>query len=520
MSLFQTTFFPSFIFIGLFLFAGVWKHDTTKPIPIEPEQPEIRLNGHKPNIILLMAEDISTDLECYGMKAVKTPHLNRLARGGIQYLRAYCTNPICSPSRSAMMVGVHQQKINAEHHRGNRDLPLPDPYKPMTYWLRKAGYTTILGHSKVMGKGRKIDCNFKFNNIGEWDGKENFGLFDRYDIISPEDQPFFAQIQLQVSHRGDWWEEVREKSVHPVDPHEIKLPTYIADHPVIRKDWATYLDQIEFLDDEVGMLIRELKDKELYENTVIIFVGDNGRCNIRGKGYLAEPGIHIPMIISWPEEIREGKVNRELVSTLDIPATILDIAGVSIPDYMDGSSLLSDSFHREFVYSSRDRWDDFLDKSRSIVTRKYKYIRNDMPEIPYDGHHPYLEFHRPALHVMRNLKIDDELSPEERLFFNQTKPREELYDLINDPEELVNLARNPEYSQVLDQLRNTLKQAEKSNIPDEQIYHPTPSKSGNILKFVQYKHPNAYLRMLQGEHIGYQSYVKLYQKQHREAGVK
>lgn len=462
----------------------------------------------KPNIIWLMAEDISTDLGCYGMKAVKTPALDKLAEEGVKYTNCICTNPICSPSRSAMLVGVHQNKINAEHHRGNRDLPLPEPYKPFTYWLRKAGYTTILGNSNVMGKGQKIDCNFKSAPLGKWDGKENFGLFDKYNNFTAADQPFFAQIQLVVTHRGDWWEEIRSKSVHPVNPDQVELPPYMADHPVTRQDWATYLDQIEYMDHEVELLINELKEKGLYENTVIVFIGDNGRCNIRGKGYLTRSGLNVPLIVRWPGSLKPGQVKDDLVSTIDITATILDIAGVSIPGYMDGKSFLAKDFHRDYVYSARDRWDDVLDKSRSLTTQQFKYIRNDMPEVPWDDHQAYLEFHRPALHIMRKLDIENQLTPAQKIFFAETKPVEELYDLQKDPDEMINLSRDPAYAGVIAKMRADLKREEQYNTPAESIYHAMPSVAINILEWVMYRFPQDYLKMLRGEHIGYEKYAK------------
>ena len=464
----------------------------------------------RPNIIWLMAEDIGPDIECYGMLAVKTPNLNQLAEEGIRYTHCFSTNPICSPNRSAMMVGVHQNKINAHHHRGNRDVPLAEPYKPFTYWLRQAGYTTVLGNPNVMDSGRKIDCNFKNTPLGAWDGRENFGLFDKYDELTVGDQPFFAQVQLKVTHRGDWWEEIRSKSPHPVDLDKVELPSYMADHPVVRLDWATYLDQIEYMDSEVGDLIEDLKEKGLYENTVIIFMGDNGRCNIRGKGYLTDPGIHVPLIVSWPAEIASGQVKDDIISTIDITATILDLAGIDIPASMDGRSFMREDFHREYVYSARDRWDDVLDKSRSLRTQKYKYIRNDMPEVPYDDHQAYLEFHRPAIHIMRKLDIENQLSKEQKIFFSATKPSEELYDLQNDPEELVNLAQNPEYAQVIEKMRADLKREEASHTSRETIYHPQPSVAINILEWVMYKFPEDYLQLLQGVPIGYTKYVKSY----------
>ena len=466
----------------------------------------------KPNIIWLMAEDIGPDLECYGMKGVRTPNLNKLAEGGIRYTNCFAANPICSPNRSAMMVGVYQNRINAGHHRSNHDVPLAEPFKPFTYWLKKSGYTTILGNGTVMGKGRKTDVNFKSTPLGSWDGKTNFGLFDKYDEFAASDQPFFAQVQLQVTHRGDWWDRIRASSAHPVSPDEVELPSYLADHPVIRLDWAKYLDQIEYMDNEVGLIIQELKDKGLYNNTVIIFVGDNGRCNIRGKGYLYDPGINVPLIVHWPAGLKPSKEKDDMVSIVDVTATILDMAGVNIPDYMDGASFLDEDFHRDYVYSARDRWDDAPEKARSVTTRKYKYILNEMPEMPYDAHQAYVDFYRPAVHIMRKLNLDNKLSEDQKRFFVQVKPEAELYDRENDPEELNNLAGKPEFASVQNRLHEMLMREEERNTPKVLIQHAFPSKAGMVLDWVRYYHPDDYLRMLEGEEIGYQKFQKMYQE--------
>jgi len=466
----------------------------------------------KPNIIWLMAEDIGLDIECYGMPAVKTPNLNKLAEEGIKFTNCFCTNSICSPSRSAMMTGVHQNKINAQHHRSNRDVPLQEPYKPFTYWLRKAGYTCILGHHAVMSKGRKIDCNFKTQAIGEWDGIEHFGLFDKYDTFTPEDQPFFAQIQLKVTHRGDWWNEVRDKSKHPVNPDDVVLPSFLADDPVIRLDWAKYLDQMEYMDDEVGMIIQELKDKGMYENTIIIFIGDNGRCNLRGKGYLHDSGLHIPLIVSWPAGIKAGQVRDDVVSTTDITATILDWAEAEMPDYLTGKSFIQKDFYREYVYSTRDLWDEIMEKSRSLSTGKYKYIRNDMPEVPWDAHQAYLEFYRPALHVMRKMKFEDKLNKAQLIFFSNTKPKEELYNLQADPDEINNLAENVNYQTILEKMRVDCKKTEVENTSADNTFHPVFPASVNILDWVKYEYTDDYLEMLEGKEIGFQKFSKMYRE--------
>lgn len=466
----------------------------------------------KPNIIWLMAEDMSLDLECYGMPAVKTPVLNKMAEQGVRFDNCFVTNPICSPSRSAMMVGTHQVKINAHNHRSNRDVPLNENFKPFTALLRNAGYTCILGNHAVMKKGRKIDVNFKTEALGDWDGKTKFGLFDKYDNFEKEDEPFFAQIQLVASHRGDWWNEVRNKSTHPVNPDSVVMPAFMADHPVVRLDWAKYLDQIEFLDNEIGLIFKELEDKGMADNTIVIFIGDNGRCNIRGKGYLQDPGLRIPFIVYSPNKLPGGKIRKDVVASIDITATILDFAGVDIPDYMTGKPIFDKKFDREYAYSARDLWDEVQEKIRAISSDEWKYIRNDKPEIPYDAHQAYLEFYRPAVHVMRTLKKEGKLTPAQELFFADSKPKEELYNLKNDPQELNNLAENPEYYKVLKKMRKETVKLDKQNKPVSDIFHPIYPSAVDVLEWVKKEKPELYQQMQDGVEIGLHAITSEYKK--------
>jgi len=397
----------------------------------------------KPNILFVLAEDISTDIESYGMKAVKTPVLNELAETGIQFMNAYGNNSICSPSRSNMMTGVHQNIINAQHHRSNREIPLANPYKPITSYLRDAGYTCIIGSDLVRQKGQKIDVNFKHQKLGNWDGKTEFGLFDKQHNVQPEDQPFFQQVTLHVTHRGGWWNSVRANSKHKVNPEDVELPPHYADDPTIRLDWAKYLDQMEYMDNEVGILLDDLESKGMRDNTIIIFIGDNGRCNVRGKGYLYEPGLHLPLIVNWPAGLTGGKKEERLVASVDVAATILEAAGVELPDYMTARSIIKeDENPREYIYSARDLWDEVLEQSRAITTKQYRYIKNNVTEQSYDAHQAYLEFYRPAVHIMRTLNENNELTELQSKFFDPTKPKEELYDRINDPFEINNLIDN------------------------------------------------------------------------------
>lgn len=418
------------------------------------------------NIVWVMAEDMGLDLECYGMKGVSTPNLNRMAEEGLKFEHCYCTNPICSPSRSAMMVGAHQDSIGAHNHRSKRDTPLPAPYMPITYHLRNAGYTCVLGHHGVMGHGRKTDCNFRHEKLGPYDGVERFGLFDKLDEALPEDAPFYHHIQLAVTHRGDWWESVRRASPKPVDTEAIELPPYIADTPATRLDWAAYLDQVEYMDREMGLLMTELEEKGLAEDTVVIFIADNGRCQIRGKGYLYETGVHIPLIVWAPRIIDPDSMSAEercriqgaVVSTLDIAASVLDLAGAEMPTYLEGKPFIGrdDFVGREYVYGARDNWDEIVDCSRSVADGRYNYIHNYRPDVPWDAGQAYLDFYRPVVHTMRRMKKEGTLNEATSLFFQDEKPSVELYDWETDPHELRNLADDPAYSKIREQMEGYL----------------------------------------------------------------
>ena len=467
----------------------------------------------RPNIIWLMAEDMSNDLACYGMEGLQTPNLDKLAAEGILYNNCFSTNPICSPNRSAMLVGAHQNMIKAQHHRSNREKPLMEPYKPITYWLREAGYTCILGHKDVMGKGRKIDVNFKHERLGPYDGVEKFGIFDKLDTLTAEDQPFFAQIQLAVTHRGDWWNEVSDKSEDKVDTTDINMPPYYADHPVIKEDWARYLDQIEYMDNEVGLIMKDLEEKGMADNTVVVFIGDNGRCNIRGKGYLHDPGLRIPLIVWWPASIEKGVVTDQVISVTDISASILHLAEATMPDYLTGIPFIGVESTRDHVISARDLWDEIMERSRSVSTKRFKYIRNDMPEVPFDARQTYLEFYRPAVHIMRSLDAQGQLNDHQAFFFGKNKPSEELYDLQSDPHELHNLIEDPDYGDIVKDLRTKLDQWEtqlpETTESDFEFVHPI---SVDLFDWVKKEKPDQYQEMLNGKEIGFGRLVREYQE--------
>ena len=470
----------------------------------------------RPNIVWIMAEDITHDLGCYGMPAVKTPVLDKMASEGLFFTNARCSAPISSPSRSGMMTGLHCTTIDAHNHRSNRDKALPQGVYPFTHYLRQAGYTCILGATGAFcntytnnpnESSRKIDCNFRFDEIGPYDGVTQFGLFDKYDEMLPSDAPFFSQITLYVTHRGDWWKRIRSESKHPVDPAAVRLPAYMADHPRIREEFACYLDQVEYMDSEVGMILDRLEERGLADNTVVFFIGDNGRADIRAKGFLYDHGTRVPMIV-WGKGIKPGVVD-DLVSTMDITATILRIAGAEIPANFESQPLFDASGalaeHREWVYTTRDTWDEVMECIRAVVDDRYVYIRNYFPQYPYDHNQIYTDFYRPALHVMRRLKAEGKLSPVESLFLAESKPVEELYDYRADPDNVKNLACDPAYLDVLNRMRvrmdSRLSSFVDCGIADRfsRVLPESRKEENRPRSFVREHHPEEWQKLLDGE---------------------
>jgi len=248
------------------------------------------------------------------------------------------------------------------------------------------------------------------------------------------------------------------------------------------------------------------------KNTIVIFIGDNGRCNIYGKGYLHDAGLRIPLIVHYPKEIKGKQIIENVTSSTDITATILEFAGIEVPDYMTGQSFMDKNIKRKEVYGARDLWDEIDEKSRSISTERWRYIRNDMPEIPFDAHQAYLEFYRPAVHIMRTMKENGELNPDQLVFFEDSKSPEELYDLENDPYELNNLAYNAEYTSKLEEMRAKIAEYDSAMTPLSDVYKPEHPISVDVLQWIKENDPEAIEEMENGVEIGFHKYMNLYKK--------
>ena len=416
----------------------------------------------KPNVLFILAEDIGNHLACYGEPLVQTPHLDRLAARGVRYTHAFTTSPVCSASRSAMMTGMYQTSIGAHNHRTwqwNKK-PLPPGVRMITDYFRDAGYYTV-NLAGGPGKSAKRAAGGLTGSAGN--GKTDFNFltptppFDGNDWADRQPgQPFFAQITINESHKGPGWTFARSKEapIPHVDASKLKLPPYYPDHPVAREEYANYLDAIELMDSYVGEVLARLAQDGLAQNTIVVFIGDNGQCLFRSKQFLYDGGISIPLLIAWPDRRRAGAVDEQMVSSIDLSAAMLGFAGVKPGPVFQGRDFLAPgATPRPHIFAARDRMDESTDRMRAVRTPQWKYIRNYFPAIPYMQANAYKEKQYPTWNLVKQLAQEGKLTPEAALFAAPTKPIEELFDLSSDPWEVKNLAAVPAHAAKLRELR-------------------------------------------------------------------
>lgn len=422
-------------FLALLLFAGCQSEKTA-------ERP--------PNILWILAEDLSPDLGCYDYPLVRTPHVDALAARGVRFTRAFTTAPMCTPSRTALATGMYQTSINAHHMRYPDALrnDLPDAVVPLNELLRRQGYLTA-NLKEGPGTG-KTDWSFR-SDVAPYDVQS-------WDSLST-DQPFFAVINLRLTHRP-----FEQDTVHPIAPEQVTLPPYYPDHVVARRDWAQYLETVQLMDQQVGEVLTELEGRDLAENTIVIFFSDHGRPMPRGKGFHYDSGYRVPLIIAapdgvqWQQYLPQGTVDERLISSIDISATTLAMAGGEKPDWMQGRVILGPhpEAEREYVYCATDRFGEVFLKSRSVRSKQYKYIRNFNHDFSINSASTaYRKQMHPIYHLLNIYDELGKLSPAQQAMVDPM-PEELLFDVEADPMEVHDLASDPEYQEVLDKMRLAL----------------------------------------------------------------
>jgi N-sulfoglucosamine sulfohydrolase len=405
----------------------------------------------RPNILWIMAEDMSPDLGCYGNEVVTSPHLDGLAAAGMKFNRVFTTSPACSPSRTALATGVFQTTLGAHHMRYSKKLmpKLPEPVKVLPQLMRENGYFTgNIKHIAGTGEG-KDDWQFKASSKS-WDTRSWKDLIKR--------QPFFAQIHSRESHRGF-------RPPKNIPEEKIKLPPYYPDHPVTRNDWAGYFESVNRFDRQVGAILEQLKVDKLDQNTIICVLADHGRPMIRGKNWLYDSGTRIPLIIYYPEGLKRphafqaGSESSALISAIDLVAETVLMAGASVPEWMQGRSFLrKDSKPRRYIHTAADRFGDLEMCSRAVRTDRFKYIRNfKTPGSVNECTTAYRRSTHPIYHLLNIMGEKNQLSPVQAQLLKPLA-EEELYDLENDPYETVNLIGKASFEKVHGELKKRMEE--------------------------------------------------------------
>jgi len=413
--------------------------------------------ARRPNILWISCEDISPHLGCYADRLARTPNLDKLATEGVRYTHAYTNAGVCAPSRSGMMSCCWPPSLGSNNMRCRATLPpFVEGYPTL---LREAGYYCT--------NNSKTDYNFPVPK-GAWD--ESSGQAHWKNRAAG--QPFFAVFNDTVCHesgprlRGEAYQKrvARLKPDQRRDPAEFdNLPPIYANTPESMLDWKQLYELITAMDIRAGQLLKEIDDAGLADETIVFFWSDHGNGLPRAKRWLYETGTHVPLIVRIPEALRvdgqgvPGAVDDRMLAMLDLGPTVLNLAGVAVPEFMAGQPFLGPNLKpaREYIFGARDRMDERYDLIRAVRDKQYRYIRNYEPWKPYDQRINYAEQGN-ILKELRRLHEAGQLNADQERFFAAHKPIEELYDAEADPFELHNLADDPKHQATLNRLRGVL----------------------------------------------------------------
>ncbi len=428
----------------------------------------------RPNILLFMAEDLSARIGAFGDPVAKTPHIDALAREGVRFPNTFTTAGVCAPSRAAHILGMHQISTGTQHMRSSTDpaggyVAVPPPNaKAYPELLRASGYYTT----------NELKHDYQFSGVMT---SVPFSIFDSPGSADwsrrAEGQPFFAFVNLMETHESGlyprlfraWPSSLTTLGIQlmrlvighsePVtNPADVVVPPYFPDTQAVRATIARHYDNIHQMDARVGEWMERLREEGLLEETIVVFTTDHGDGLPRAKREVYDSGIRVPMVIRWPERLRPpdtepGSEDPRLVSFVDFAPTFLRWGGAEVPAHLHGRDFIAGP-RREFVFASRDRIDEVVDRQRAVRDGRYKLIRSYVPEQP-GGHHLDFRDNIDMMRELHSLDAADELTPEQRLWF-EPPGAERLFDLERDPHELVDLAGDPVHAATLVRLRAAL----------------------------------------------------------------
>ncbi len=442
------------------------------------------LAEEKPNILWIVSEDNSSHwIGCYGNAQAQTPRIDALAKEGALFENAYSNGAVCAVSRSTILMGAYAPTMGTQHMRSRH--PIPTEYRPNVGYLRAAGYYCT--------NNAKTDYNFKGNDTSYWDESSGKAHYKN----RPEGKPFFAIFNTELTHESTLFNE--KGAIEPVrlKPGEIDLPPYLPDLPEIRKDYARYHDRITEMDAFVGKVIDDLEKAGLAENTIVIYSSDHGGILPRGKRYLEETGVKIPMVVRVPEKFKAlspftaGQRVTEPVSFVDFSPTFLSLAGIEKPSQMQGRAFLGakrvEPADNEMEFLFADRFDELYGMRRGLTDGKWKYIRNFNPHLP-NSPYSFFQYGQPGWNAYKKAWQDGKLTGIHKALWEAPGTSEQLYDLAADPWETKNLAADPAHAEKLSamrvRLKDTMKRATDTGLVPEPLFAAL-SKGTTIADYVQ-----------------------------------
>ncbi|MCH7228603.1 sulfatase [Haloferula sp. A504] len=416
----------------------------------------------KPNILWITSEDNAAHwLGCYGNQQAATPRLDRLAEQGNRFLHAYSNAPVCAVARSTILTGVHAPSQGTQHMRSRHAIPAE--FKPYVTYLREQGYYCT--------NASKTDFNIKGDDRAIWDecsGKAHYRK-------RAEGQPFFAVFNFTVSHESSLFPGKRAKPPYRLKPSEIDLPPHLPDLPEFRDDFAAYHEKLSQLDAQVGKVLDDLEKAGLAGDTIVFYYADHGGPTARGKRYLKDTGVRVPMIVRVPEKWKHlspfepGATIDEPVAFVDLAPTLLSLIGMEKPAQMQGRAFLGE--HRtppkDGVFLFADRFDEIYGMRRGWTDGRWKYIRRFTPYLPA-APYSYYQFGQPSWVAWRKAWQEGTLDEAHRRIWETPQPVEELFDLEADPWEIRNLAGDPQHADRLKAMRERLK-AKMAEVKDTGI---------------------------------------------------
>ena len=433
----------------------------------------------KPNILWLVAEDLSPYLPSFGDSTVTTPNLDRLAKEGVCYSNVFSVSGVCAPSRSSIVTGVYPTSIGAHHMRTlsqqpaakekgliNYEVVPPPDVKMVSQILRENGYYCT--------NNKKEDYQF-YKSVLAWDESSIFAHWRN----RPKNSKFFSVFNFGVTHEsnlwdpwyrqfdldpfppdrdvGKWWEQFTgiQKPLYISENINLNIPPYLPDNSIVRKDMLRMYSNIVEMDEKVGLIIDQLEEDGLLEKTIIVFYTDHGGPLPRQKRLLYDSGIKVPMIIRYPNKARAGEIDERMISFVDFAPTLLSLVEIEPPDYYQGfpfEGTFKPKDDRKYIHAAADRFDEHYDQIRAVRDERYKYLRNYNPDKPY-----YLPLeYRQKMNTMQellHLEKVGKLDEKQLQWFRKSKPEEELFDTFSDPHELRNLSSDINHLEKLIELR-------------------------------------------------------------------